>query len=155
MDMFKMFEQAMSLSEMFKEQAGNQDTEQNSGPDFQKLMQMMQMFNTFNQAGNQSENVHSGNQQTPDLSWQIMCINAALPYLEFRFQKILGIMIRLMEMQEILELPEDSVNMHYNHDWRRGMLNAIKPHTSPANQQKIDFLIKMIELYDIRNNIKY
>ncbi len=153
MDMFKMFEQAMSLSEMFKEQAGNQDTEQNSGPDFQKLMQMMQMFNSFNQTGNQSENLHTSNPQTPDLSWQIMCINAALPYLEFRFQKILGIMIRFMELQNILELTEESVDMHYRHDWRQGMLNAMKPFVSPANQQKIDFLIKFIELTDIRNGI--
>ncbi len=148
MDMLKFFEQAMSLSNMFK--ASNEETESSTAPNF---LQIMQMLNSFNQTNNESHN--AALHQSTELSWQLLCVNAALPFLEFRFQKILGAYIRIVELQNILELTEEAYKEYGNTDydtnekkadWRLSLLNAVRPHAPFNAQQKIDFMVKFLEL---------
>ena len=84
---------------------------------------------------------------------QIKAIKSAVRFIDSRYHKAIGIWIKFLEMQNMLQIyakraesgssPNDPV------DWRRGLLLSVRPHASHEKQYVIDFLIKVIELKDI------
>lgn len=78
-------------------------------------------------------------------------IRACLPYLEGAKQKNIGLFIKVIEMQGIIEQYKlsQSYNRKEDEDWRCGMLMAAKPYLSDYNSQKIDVLIKLFTLKEL------
>ena len=86
---------------------------------------------------------------TPD----IKALKAAVRFLDPRYHKALGIWIKFLEMQNMLNIyakraEEGAAGPGYG-DWRRGLLMSVRPYVSLEKQYAIDFLIKVIELKEI------
>jgi len=87
--------------------------------------------------------------QTPALK----AIKAAIPYVEHPYQKPLGLYVKMIEIQKLMEMySQTAIHMQSaatGGDWRRGMLNAIRPHMPGEKQTQIDFLLTALTLQDI------
>ena len=78
-------------------------------------------------------------------------MKAALPYLEWEHRRILGICIKLIELQRLMgayhsvvvSLQAQSPNPG---DWQRGMLMAIQPHLPESRQKMIDMALKCMDM---------
>lgn len=85
--------------------------------------------------------------QTPT----IKTIKAAIPYLDFKYQRNIGIIVKLIEMDRLfkkysdLEISSQSIDK----DAKRKMLNAIRPQLDQRNQQVMDMFFKFIEIKNI------
>ena len=88
---------------------------------------------------------------------QIKAIKSAVRFIDSRYHKTLGIWIKFLEMQNMLQIyekrAESGNNLPEPPDWRRGLLLSVRPHVSHEKQYLIDFLIKVIELKDIASVI--
>ena len=88
----------------------------------------------------------------------IKAIKSAVRYIDPQYQKTLGIWIKFLEMQNMLQIyakrAQDGYIRPEYADWRRGLLLAVRPFVSPEKQCTIDFLIKIIELKEIMSMMK-
>ena len=83
----------------------------------------------------------------------IKALKSAIRFIDPRYHKPLGIWIKYLEMQNMMEVyakraAGGSVRPEYT-DWRRGLLMAVRPYACLEKQYTIDFLIKVIELKEI------
>ena len=84
---------------------------------------------------------------------QIKAVKSAVRFIEPRYHKAIGLWIKFMEMQNMLEIyskrAEDGYSRPEYADWRRGLLLSVRPHASHEKQYFIDLLIKIIELKEV------
>ncbi len=184
-DIFKMFEQAMAMSNLLNSNSSNQT--QNNNDNMQKmkqLMEMMQFFNTQTPNENnktpQQKNTHqpknehntenikdSQKHQKPNemntqirpifydeeiLTPELKSIKAAIPYLDIRYQKTIGVLIKFIEIQKLMEnygYRMLNINTENNKNWRKDMLLAIRVHMTEDKKNMIDMLIKFLDMKDI------
>ena len=83
----------------------------------------------------------------------IKAIKSAIRFVDSRYHKPLGIWLKFLEMQNMLEFyakrAENGHSRPEHADWRRGMLLSIRPYVSSEKQYTIDFLVKVLELKEI------
>lgn len=82
----------------------------------------------------------------------IRSIKAAIPYLDYKYQKNMGIIVKLMEMDRLIN--------HYTvlaaqsgEDKSREMLLAVKNELPEKSRPAADLLMKIMELMEITKNI--
>lgn len=134
-----------------------------------KFIQMMQEFNESQHEEDQENEGHKSTMQniesethvyfddyiyTPELR----AIKAAIPYLDVRYQRMMAIFIKFIEIQKLMEMYSSNminknIQMVSNGDWRRGMLSAIKPHMPPDKQRKIDMLLQVASAFEMYNKM--
>lgn len=175
MAMSKLFQ---SKEDASGEQVGEKTEGDHGNTDpFKRAMDMMQFFNMMNQTGPKTDTPAS--QKTPGTSADdakprhsrakpspttayfddsihtpaLKSIKSAIPYLEYKYQKNLGIWVKLVELQKLMEMySHQAVSMQgteQGRDWRRGMLQAIRPHMEEEKQYQIDMLLKCLDMRDI------
>jgi len=85
--------------------------------------------------------------QTP----AIKTIKAAIPYLEYKYQKNMGIMVKIIELDNLIKKYKDVSSSGKNNDesWRKNMLISIRKYTSKDKQPIIDMIIKIMDINDI------
>lgn len=90
--------------------------------------------------------------QTPT----IRTIKAAIPYLDFKYQRNMGVLVKLIEMDRLIHKYSNMTVSGQNVDgnWQKGMLQAIKPELDKKNQQVVDMFMKMIEIKDIAEGLE-
>lgn len=91
-----------------------------------------------------------------DESTALRTIKAALPFLDLKYQRNLGILVKFIEMDNLLKKYKNMTveAQSTNVDWRRGMLNSIKQQIEPKKQKIIDFMITAMDMKDIIDDIK-
>lgn len=185
LDMIKMVEQAKALSELFnqgneekddKENNNENKKDENSDEQFKKMIKMAQMMKVISEINNEN-NIEKESQkqekkdeivvakkekyymqpfdndlQTP----AIRTIKAAIPHLEYKYQKNMGILVKVIELDNLLKKYKNmtvEVQGTTNTDWKKGMLLSIKPQMDYKKQQMIEMLIKFIDLKEIMENL--
>jgi len=90
--------------------------------------------------------------QTP----AIKTIKAAIPYLEYKYQKNMGIMVKIIELDNLIKKYKDISSSGKNNDesWRKNMLISIRKYTSKDKQPIIDMIIKIMDINDIMKVLK-
>ncbi len=80
----------------------------------------------------------------------IRSIKAAIPYLDYKYQRNMGIVVKIMEMDRLIN--------HYTvlaaengKDKSRQMLMAVKNELPEKNRSAADLLMKLMEIMDIVN----
>lgn len=86
-------------------------------------------------------------------------IKAAIPYLDGRYRRYMGIFVKLIEIQRMMELYSQAAaamcsDKNETGNWRRNMLEAIKPHMDENKADLIDFLMKLIEMKEVYSRVK-
>ncbi len=88
----------------------------------------------------------------------LLSIKAAIPYLDFEYQRKIGVLIKLLELKKLLEMySQTAIQISSTKDYKRGMLTAIRPHMTEDKRNKIDILLKLIDIDEIvrksKNNV--
>ena len=83
---------------------------------------------------------------TPELA----TIKSAIPYLEPRNQKLVGLMVKLIEIQRLLNYLKETaeavnrINAEGD-NWQFAMLELIKPHLPKSSQDSLDSIMTFME----------
>lgn len=129
-----------------------------------KVMNMIKLFQTIN-----SDNKQENETETPEdnniesisieenktnINDGLKTIEKAIPYLEPKYQKNMEIMVRVMELQKIINsftvVSAASVNTEEN---GKKMLMAIKPELDDKKQKMLDLFVKVIEMKNIMEGL--
>jgi hypothetical protein len=81
-------------------------------------------------------------------------MKAALPYLELKHRRKLGVMIKLIEIQKLLEAYGDAVvniQERTGSDWRMAMIKLTRPHLNEEGRLMLDTVLKAMDLSELIN----
>jgi len=150
-------------------------------------MQMFQTLNALNQPSNADEDTnpaedtpkpassakhsqpHSGANtsfyDTPILTPELITIKSALPHIERRYQKPLGLLVKFVELQRLMKHYESDTDVQVqsacdNHtaftEHTRNMFSAIHANTADEiSRTKIDTLMKALDIAELLQKIPF
>ena len=138
--------------------------------DLSQLMELAQLFSSgFNSNMDCSSETEEGIQENQEeeekylplvfdeqLQTQNMkIVKAVIPYMSLEHQKLLGVFIKFMEIQRLLERREEvAVAAVSPQKQQEDMLKAMKPYCSKQNQQNINMIIRMFEMKEILKQVE-
>ncbi len=94
---------------------------------------------------------------------ELKSIKASIPYLDPKYQRSIGVFVKLVEIKKLIEMfSEKTIEIqdaqgkdgHFHGDYRLGMLKAIKPHMEGDKKDKVEVLIKFIEIKNLIDKLK-
>ncbi|MBR1443222.1 MAG: hypothetical protein IJ583_06780 [Firmicutes bacterium] len=90
--------------------------------------------------------------QTPALK----TIKAAIPYLDFEYQKNLGMFVKIMEINSLMRKYRSVsvTSSDKNGNWQKAMLKDVSEQLEGRNKGIIQMIIKMIDISEIMQSIK-
>lgn len=169
LDMMKMMAEAMRLSKVLngdgEDNKVDNETEDMDG--MENMLQMIKMVSLISntmkpnlEISNQTTEISknfSGEEFIKHVSYfeedvntpAIKTIKSALPYLDYKYQRNIGVALKLIEIQRILDKYSSAVeNMDItkNENWRKDMILAIRPHMEEEKRRMIDMLINLMEI---------
>ncbi|MCL2703272.1 MAG: hypothetical protein FWE91_06665 [Defluviitaleaceae bacterium] len=125
---------------------------------FERVLKMAEFINKYQQAaGNPSPDVSSCASaldkriNTPELAM----IKSAIPHLEPRNRRLISVIIKLIEIQRLLDYLKETaaainrINAGSGGDensWRIAMLELIMPHLSPASRAQFQTIVSLLEM---------
>lgn len=125
-----------------------------------KLFQGMQNINTPEEKINTDENkveseVNNLKLDVDNQAPALRVIKAAIPYLDYGYQKNLSIIVKLIEMDGLLKKYSDLVvqGQNINPENKKNMLKAIKPELELRHQQMLDMFLKIVEIKEIMEGL--
>ena len=89
---------------------------------------------------------------------EIKVIKAAIPFMEEDVQRRVGIFVKFIEIQKIMELYNDGkeVSLSFRKDnanWRVDMLNSMRPHLNKEKQKTLDAMLKFMSVKDMMDSM--
>ncbi len=138
-----------------EENSFNIDTAQ-----IEKIMSIMKIFNNINSMSGQKEEVVENEVGTEiieklDESTALKKIKDVLPFIEMPYQKNIGLMVKLMEIDKLVNnFRAMSISGEDNLNMKRKMLMAIKPELDLRKQKLIDIFVRVMEISDIVEGLK-
>jgi hypothetical protein len=167
MDFENLVEQAKTLQDIFKGQQqcdGSQGVDDTSAQ-LLKILQALQQTkseqesydNTYDESNPENEDEYKNEYRLFDEAFSspsIKAVKAAMRYVDPKFHQSLGIWIKFMEIQNLIEACGKRAAESYAGDWRVGMLKAMRPHVSGQKQSMLDFMVKAMELKEIINKME-
>lgn len=177
-ELFKMFEQAQALSKIFKGSENTDNVTSNTDAfNIDKLKQaydMAQLFKALNESNKpekplasekkdntaDTRDTRSSNNNFYDneiITPELKAVKSAIPHLELKYQKSLGILVKLIEIQKLFELYGNKLYLmetHKDKDWKRNMLKSIRIHMTEEKKVKIDLMLTTLNLYELLLKMK-
>ena len=90
-----------------------------------------------------------------DESTALKKIKDVLPFIEMPYQKNIGLMVKLMEIDKLVNnFRAMSISGEDNLNMKRKMLMAIKPELDLRKQKLIDIFVRVMEISDIVEGLK-
>jgi hypothetical protein len=127
---------------------------------FEKILSMVRLIKGISQldGANGEMNGESENGEdvtSPDDVQALNVLNAALPYLDYKFRKPVGIMVKLIEMNRILSSFETlSLGTGKSDaERKRQMLLAVRDELDSKKQQMLDIFMRVMEIREIAKNM--
>lgn len=85
----------------------------------------------------------------------INSIKAAIPYLDTKYQKNLGVMIKIIEIERLLNnFQAMSIGGENNKERKIKMLQAVKTELDLKKQKVLDIFIRVMEIKDILEDMQ-
>ncbi|NLK20678.1 MAG: hypothetical protein GX308_01045 [Epulopiscium sp.] len=151
--------------------------QENDEFDASKILEMVKLFSTLMSDSSKENNVESETEirtkpipvvyPSPSILFdetihtpKMKAIKAAIPYMEYSNQKILGVFIKSLELKKVLDVysnansPLGAANLTSNPNWKTDMLNSIRPHCSEDRQCVLDMLVKIMDIGELINRVK-
>jgi len=82
---------------------------------------------------------------------KLAALNAAIPHINFDYQKKLAVMVKMMEIKEICryyDSADKSKKIPQNPNWRQNLINAVLPHLNEGKQQSLQSMVQIIEMQE-------
>ncbi len=156
MEEVNLLEQAKALSKLIQNkgkpnEAGTDEADhektstEEEGHGFEQMLKLFKLLNTTGVLEPQEE-------ELTDNTYFITKIKAVIPYLEHTVQRDLGIIIKFMEMQRLMESIKRVTEGGQNP--RQEILKVIRPYISEEKQIKLDLLGKVMEINDMLQKMR-
>lgn len=150
LDMMKMMEQMISMSQTLEK---SKDTENKQNEMF-KLLESMNSINS-NKKTIEPKEIYFYDDDI--LTSNLAIIKCTIPYLKIEQQKILGIMVKLIEIQKLQEkytyMEKNKLNYKY-HDWQHELLESLLYYVDEDKHKKIENAIKFLDMKNLLDNLK-
>ena len=89
---------------------------------------------------------------------KLAALSAAIPHINFEYQKKLAVMVKMMEIKEICRYYDMADNMGaaltQNPAWRQNLINAVLPHLNESKQKSLKTMVQMMEMQDVVSNLE-
>lgn len=133
----------------------------------EKILSVMRIVNNMNNVNNSvnnentnTENVESVNLPSNEIiekmdgNTAFKRIKDAIPFLDMPYQKHIGLMIKLMEIEKLVNnFRTMSVSGNNNNGIKKQMLMAIRPELDLRKQKMVDVFVKVMEITDIMEGL--
>ena len=91
-------------------------------------------------------------------SAKLAALSAAIPHINFEYQKKLAVMVKMMEIKEICRYYDDvsaqSIgSTQQNPAWRQNLINAVLPHLTENKQKSLKNMVQVMEMQDVMSNM--
>ena len=84
-------------------------------------------------------------------SAKLAALSAAIPHVNFEYQKKLAVMVKMMEIKEICryyDATNKTKKLPQNPAWRQNLINAVLPHLNEGKQQSLKSMVQIMEMQD-------
>lgn len=123
----------------------------------EKILSVMKLVNNMNNSEVKENKDLPGNEivEKMDGNTALKKIKEAIPFLEMPYQKNIGLMVRLMEIDKLVNnFKTMSVSGENNSRIKRQMLMAIRPELEGRKRKMVDVFVKAMEITDIVEELK-
>ena len=125
-----------------------------------KMVQMLNNENKSNEDDIKTVNdkndtvVEELNENINQVNDGVMTIEKAIPYIDPKYQKNLEIMVKIMELQKVINsFSAITIQSKNPEEKSRKMLMAIKPELDNKKQKMLDLFVKVMEIKTIMEGI--
>lgn len=141
-----------------EENESKEGRESGEGFDTAQLERIMSVVRLVKGLSEAEADAHTSNAQLQpavspsDEIQAINAINAAIPYLDYNYRKPIGILVKMIEMNRIINSYETmtlSNDGGSSNDRKKRMLMAIRPELDTKKQRMLDIFIRVMEIKDI------
>jgi len=81
----------------------------------------------------------------------LAALSAAIPHINFEYQKKLAVMVKMMEIKEICRYYDTTGSTNklaQNPAWRQNLINAVLPHLNEGKQKSLKSMVQVMEMQD-------
>lgn len=104
---------------------------------------------------NENKKVTNNDFEQKNTTPAINSIKAAIPYLDTKYQKNLGVMIKIIEIERLLNnFQAMSIGGENNKERKIKMLQAVKTELDIKKQKVLDIFIRVMEIKDILEDMQ-
>ncbi len=170
MDITQMLEKAKTISEAVDSvQAENKSEDLNNFDQTMRIVKLVKIMSEINKLNKEfepenkniaalEEKKETAQEVEQDLQTPaIRTIKAAIPYLDFEYQKNIGIMIKIIELDNLIKSYKNTaaaMNTGKKEGWQKDMLLAMKTELDKKNQYYIDMLVRFMDIKDIISKLR-
>lgn len=129
----------------------------------EKILSVVKLMNNMNSMNNKNDNDEfTGNRNLPgnevvekmDGATALKRIKEAIPFLEMPYQRNIGLMVKIMEIDKLVNnFRAMSVSGENNNKLKRQMLMAIRPELDSRKQKMVDVFVRVMEITDIMEGL--
>ncbi|MDO5388251.1 MAG: hypothetical protein Q4F63_03370 [Clostridia bacterium] len=126
----------------------------------EKILSMVKLMNNINSANNvvdenENKNLPSAEVvEKMDGNTALRRIKEAVPFLDFPYQRNIGLMIKIMEIDKLVNnFRAMSVSGDNGNKMKRQMLLAIRPELDGRKQKMLDVFVRVMEITDIMEGL--
>lgn len=169
MEISQMLEKAKAISDAVNNPSDENIENNNDSDNFKQAMQIVNLIKIMSEINKVNKEINSDDEsiyekkeiisefeqdlQTP----AIRTIKAAIPYLDFEYQKNIGIMIKIIELDNLIKKYRNTaatMDTGKKDGWQKDMLLAMKSELDKKNQYYIDMLVRFMDIKDIIAKLK-
>ena len=89
---------------------------------------------------------------------KLAALSAAIPHINFEYQKNLAVMVKMMEIKEICRYYDaagvSGAALAQNPAWRQNLINAVLPHLNEGKQKSLKTMVQMMEMQDVVQSLE-
>lgn len=129
----------------------------------EKILSVVKLMNNMNSINNKSDNdevTESKNLPSNEVvekmdgGTALKRIKEAIPFLDMPYQRNIGLMIKIMEIDKLVNnFRAMSVSGENNNRLKRQMLMAIRPELDNRKQKMVDVFVRVMEIGDIMEGL--
>lgn len=127
----------------------------------EKILSVMRLMNNMSNISENSEPKESVNLPSNEIvekmdgNTALRRIKEAIPFLDMPYQKNIGLMVKLMEIDRLVNnFRTMSVSGDNNIGIKKQMLMAIRPELDNRKQKMVDVFVKVMEITDIVEGLR-
>lgn len=122
--------------------------------DVEKIMNIVKTISSGN-SDNRSEDMSDNTEvNIPVQKGGVEMIKAAIPYLDEKYQQNIGVMIKLIEIDSLLNnFKTMSIDGENTTERRTGILKAVKPVLDYKKGKIVDIIMRVMEINDIAEEL--
>lgn len=125
----------------------------------EKILSVMKLMNNMNNSNaeqTEEKNLPSNEiVEKMDGNTALRKIKEAIPFLDMPYQKNIGLMVKLMEIEKLVSnFRTMSVSSGNQNGIKKQMLMAIRPELDTRKQKMVDVFVKVMEITDIVEGLR-